>query len=411
MINLLSWEYIGNLTSKFPQLLSVELTLLNDETYRLDTIVVRKKRNKITIDQSWIGLNNLEQLSKAVDTSLPVVINITGKGLLIKGGIKSEADTETIFESSLPGIQPSQFVYQRLELYDKSMVALLRKDKMEAIVKEFSDKGLIIVDVQLAFCSLANLSHIFPASQQQINLVNWYLEMKEGMVSSFKEQIQLDNLKSIVLDKEEVPAQQMISFVSALNYYLGITEEAKNIQEAKNNRLDASLKRFYTYFVGISLGTLLTVLGINSILYMKLNEKSEQQRIELAANEKKIKALKIDQDNSIVKKKFLTDNPILQPSKVSMYGDQIAATVPNHIRLKGLTIFPSIKSDKKSSQKYKFDLQTILVKGITDRSIYLNEWLHDLEGLHWVKEVMILPYSENQLGEGQFEIKIIINPE
>ena len=106
------------------------------------------------------------------------------------------------------------------------------------------------------------------------------------------------------------------------------------------------------------------------------------------------------------KKEFIEANALNFQGKTAYYADDIASTVPSSIRLEVMDFFSPEKKIKED-QEIKFITKSITIKGVVNNSLFVNNWIKDLQSFSWVNSVKVISYEQESISkEGTFELVI-----
>ncbi len=91
------------------------------------------------------------------------------------------------------------------------------------------------------------------------------------------------------------------------------------------------------------------------------------------------------------------------------YADQVAQTVPADVKLAILEVGVLDDRSIRTERTYRFDSETIRVRGESTDALSLSKWTTDLKDLSWIDEVKVLKYEfDPRIQKGVFEFTIKI---
>jgi Tfp pilus assembly protein PilN len=99
---------------------------------------------------------------------------------------------------------------------------------------------------------------------------------------------------------------------------------------------------------------------------------------------------------------------MLQASRASYYADDLGRDLPVAILLSGMNINP-FQKPKTEEEKISFQNKTIRVTGFCNQSLELNDWMQGLKKKTWVKNLVLLNYSQGKgMSSGEFLLQMDI---
>ena len=151
---------------------------------------------------------------------------------------------------------------------------------------------------------------------------------------------------------------------------------------------------------------LLLLLG-NFLLFN--NYRKEYASLESLVNQNQGQLATISslQAELAVKRKFVAQMGLLDPSRASFYSDQIALSVPSAIQLTDLSVYPVEQKLEKGKKSVEFLSNQIRIMGVAKRSNVVNNWIKELKQNAWVKDIQVVNYTQkNARVNGEFELMI-----
>ena len=107
------------------------------------------------------------------------------------------------------------------------------------------------------------------------------------------------------------------------------------------------------------------------------------------------------------KRDFLSQAGLLSPAHYAYYADQLAASLPDAIRLTQLNLSPKLKFAEEDT--IGFRPGRIEVGGSCSQSVVLNNWLQQLQQQSWVKAATLQSYVQDKsMAQGVFQIQLEI---
>lgn len=394
----------------FSQVCGVGVQVSPEGTAALSLCLVETKGQTLEIVKKVGGLISLKELLKHVPTSVPLALNLAGKGVLTRQLTTAEASGEDVFSKVLPGSDPGDFVLQTFEQGETSFVSLLRSSEAQRYLDELSALGY-----QVLLLSLGP----FAASQvlSQVNLYGPELAFDGHRVSRNERghwtvyRYESSARAEFPLKIESEPLAQELLLAYASAFQLALSTRLPLVQ-AGVPRLQAALAsamrnlkiRVFSY---AALGLLFLLLLVNFLYFSHL----EQQNRELARNTSRSAQSSLDLTKltaEIQGNRSLLDSLGWDggASKAAM-ADQVSQLKPAEISLDELAINPVAQLPGGSQKTVRFAGGLIRISGTSAKITELGEWVERVRSLPWVRAARLQRYSyQAEKNTGQFTLEI-----
>lgn len=372
-------------------------------------LLEQKSGQAVMTDKSEYDYS-FDQLLQKLPRGIPVGLAVDGNSVLVKKSPSSNSDPTDVLPHIIPNIQIQNFTFQTIHLQDTGVFALIRTEILDEYIRQFDERGHHALSCNLAFLGVEQLLVAVPESFNPLCTARWEIVHAKGMITGF--QLRKDPTSvSYLLNGTPVTDRHVLALTSALQSLLGTEPDLQNAPSLHLARKNYLYERVFRFGGILFLAVISVALLFNAFFFFEYTRKLEQQTITLAANQKQLVHLDSLQKLHHTKQQFLEGNSLMRPSLTAWYADQIGASRVEGIRLSELHIFPPEKANKTKEVEQHFQSGLIKIKGISRQSADLNRWLNILQSLEWVKEVKVLPYSENREGQGEFELEVRVNPE
>jgi|GEM_PF-4625872 len=403
----MGWQFLNTLLQP-REIAGVEIRLVEQDLV-CDYVIVQKKSGKVVIVEKSEASLHFDALLAKLSKSIPLCLVLGGKGVILKKHAVLSDNIEEALGGLFPNIQIASFAYQHIRMSKNSVIALARLEQVASLIRKFNDAGHEVLNIDLAFGSLPSVMPMLKGLASPLATSEWELTPSEDGLADFSPHPPSQAL-SYQLGDDAFTSNHLASLAACLHTFLGPVESLQNVDVLLISKQNYKYKQLFR-FAGISfLAFMLVALLVNTFLYFSWSEKLQQQSLSLATQGNVIAKLDSLQSQYSAQRQFLEKNSLGQSSLTSWYADQIGASMVGGIRLIELQIFPANPESKKDENSVQgFLSDRILVKGNSQRSVQLNEWIKKLQSLPWVKEVKVMPYSENREGKGEFELQISIN--
>lgn len=400
-----------NSINQIPEVAGLEIYSHADGTRSYQLILLRKEKNKlqITLRKNWKG--TLSTVKEFIPSSIPIVLSIAGKGILVKKLSDVPASDSEVLTRILPNAKPEEFYIQRLDYQKHSFIALLRREFLDSLLQELNALEYLITDVHCGALQVAALGTFLKRETTWI-LPPYQFEYLNGELKDYQSSVLNELTEGTVnIEGEQLLECEVSAFLAALNTFTGsgITGLKANVIETGKKEVKA--RHQFKIALWSVLIFFLTALMINFILFTSWSERNNELKQQTSVNASILKELEELEKESNEKKNFLTTTGWLSGSKQSFFADRIAASLPSAINLSELSLNPLDEKLSRTEKKKVFLYNLILIKGNCARATALNDWLESLKLIPEVQSVKLISYNySDQDRKGKFELEISIKP-
>lgn len=362
-------------------------------------LTVKKNKSQLDIVENSAFLS-IEELKSKIDSELPTVLLLDGKGVLNKKiDLKKEADTEWLKNLDYKSVHFTSFNTDECQFLSfcrqnvlEEWIALFHKNEIQIIdfyiggltavlVNDLLDKGKLLSNETFLEFEHNTLSAISkPDSENEtedyliggISISNFHLPLYGAAINFYVNQDTIVKSKSPVIDAEEViykKAFEKLGVVMLVGFFCLLLCSYGFIQYLNHENATLSLENSYT-----------------NKSYMVISDLGLQKE----------KKLKILSETGFSSKKF-----------ISFYCYELTKSIPNTINFSFLEVHPLQKEIKKT-EKVAFDYKIILLKGHTGNETIFNDWIDSLKNEKWLQKLEIVSIKRDKQNISYFELKITI---
>lgn len=362
--------------------------------------VIQNKKNKVEFLEQ--GQNSdLSVICKiAKKSNSPVILVITGKGVITKKIIFSENDSlqlNVLVKQHLAAINPNEFYIQFYKNETNSgFLCICRKEQIDVLLSQLmQEKGECVnVFISPLVCNAlsgltASHNHIY-TSLNQLDLINGYVDAVLPK-SNTSESV------SLKFDDIEIKANQTIPFAAGFSYLTkqhNFSSDDINIVQLLSKHLEKIKIKLLLFSL---IAVIFVVSAVNSVLFFQKFEEDSALQVELNLYESKNAQITQLLESYQKKKNLIEQTGIFDNKKLSVYADKIAATLPNEIVLRELYFNPEVGETEEDSL-VDFQENSLIIKGNCSKSLILNEWVNVLKSQSFVKSVNLENFIFNSEG-------------
>ncbi len=374
----------------------IGITLGDTPVY--DVLIFDKKSDELSIQNSFTT-QDFDVIKKKVNTSIPVVLHFSGKGVLHKNvPIKGDYLKEVLFNASVEDF----YVYELFQ-NQQVFVSIVRKDVLQNVFELFTEHKYLVVDYSLGpFVGLLfkNLS-----KEQTIMSGEFELVFDEDYLVSFQKQNEVT--AAYILGEEKISHTQVPLFSTLLNYLYPSEDFNYTNDFLGLNKLENKYKKVFNTVAAVLGIFFLSALLVSYLLLNHYNDKYvtyESQLYNLNDTYSQVKKIEKEKEN---KTRILQESGILNQNFLSFYVYRVVSAIPNNIGLNQIQINP-LKKKIKDFEKIALETNTIVISGNASASMPVNLWVKELKKEKWISKIEILDFSKNRNKKSEFTLKIIV---
>ena len=368
----------------------------NNEVYSLLTF--KKTKDKLdSIDSR--SFNTIENLLEVIDTKLPVVLAVDGKGVLNKK-VDQTNEVDLAWQKN---IDFSTIYYTNYIFNNFTFMSFCRKNVVEEWLEKFENKKIQILSIYIG--SFLSTLLVETINEERIVSGNLNLVLEQNKLVDF-------NKLETIPDKKYKVSENLVTnytlplYGIALHYF--VKNESVTLSKRKTDSIDEIIyKKAFSFF-----GILMLVLFLVSLLlsYMGIQyyaSKNAELNIQNVYFNKAYQQIISLEEQKKDKEKIIHDSGFLSDKFLSFYAYEIISSTPNTLSLDELNIAP-LQKLVKHNEKVEITPGTLIVKGVTIDEEEFNSWLRDLKKMNWIAKFELESLKKDKKNNTQFSLKIRI---
>lgn len=384
--------------------LGLDICFGQGETLQINLIKTELKDNEVEV----LGSEKLQSIEELLGLDylqkIPSFVNFRGSGVLQKVIISNEEeDSSSLLRQVLPNSKPNDFYVNYSRVLDKYWVAIVRKERIDSILNNLSQKGVFILDFTIGYKNIAPLSYALGISSVSIGQDNLMMENQSIIAINQDEGVESGKALSSQLNLNE---DKLIAYAASINWYKGLPNLDQSTSGfTQDSRMEFKYFRWFRTLLIGALSVLFITLLFN-FLYFQSKSK-ELAGIETRLGNENALLLKLNSLEDELKRSraFFEATGLDANSNISFYADKLALTRLKGIRWDELLINPPTKRIKKGDD-VEFNKSIIQIIGTTKSSKVLQDWIEVLEDEPWTKTVIVQEYNERDK-RGEFNLQIV----
>jgi len=322
-----------------------------DAKAMLSSCELVRSGDKITVSK-YSEFKNILHFSKQYESGMPVVLNLTGKGILEKEVSRNSLSAIDAFRLALPNSKAEDFYFQKLSA-ETPKIAMVRRETADSYLNELSEVRLVVVSLCLT------------------------LEESE-----FKK--------------------------AGINLILGLENTGVELPVLKGNLEQLQAKAKLKGIGILSAVSMFMALLVNFFCYSTYSDRVTELEMEHNVTQDKVDRYEMIESDVSEKIHLIKTTGWAGGYPLAWLTDRVMASKPSSIELSEFRINPFLKKnfDEKS---VAYENLKIFIRGSGKDAVELNSWLQKIRSMNWVTNCELVSYNFNKESEkGEFVLALNI---
>lgn len=372
--------------------------------YDISYYQMQKKGSSVDICFFQEGLKSFSEI-EAQSGKYPTILCVQGTGLVQR--IMSGSYTD--IKKNIPNINIDEYLIELDETNPgEKLVALYRKEQVEALMCEDSLMRIPVHDISLGFVGVSRYLQLFAKGIDCFEFEGSMIYFGEDKVLEIRKNKTSPDIEYSFAGKNR-KASEVLALAAGLTYFTGKTWNTFQLDGINERISEYTASKLSTFILSYFGATLFVLLLINFLVF----DHYHSEHNELEIDSKGITAIQNDisqlQADVNVKRQFIQQNNVPQDYAFSFYADRLASFVSDGIRLTELSVCPVI-GKLKEDKAIIFKSNTMHVTGTAPSSAAFSIFLEKINRASWVKQLNKQVYGYNNEDEdANFEVEIVLN--
>ncbi len=374
------------------EFISVEIILKEENKCVFQLLHVKLNGNSLSIENKQINLESFDELKEHLKKKTPLVLTLSGKGILIKEFDDLDKE-QNIIRQILPNANADDFSSQTwTNEKGKTFCALTRNNLVELQIQKFMDEGYFVVGVNLACLTITSIIDLLDISTTKISSYEYRLAVKENQIQSITTNKYRKNDLMYELQGMKLESELIVTFSGFFSRFI-LKDE--NIESSLISNSKSEFKNYTRFRIGkiILLAASFSILLINFFVFEHYFKKSNQLQSQLSVYSQTLKKKDDLQESLRRKEESIKTLGLKNNIKFSYVADRILKDMPSSIKLNLFDIQPKVKTRKR---ELLFGERKILIKGSSHNTGLLNQWIKRIKLNEWVKECSLSDYTYDE---------------
>lgn len=391
----------------------VEIQVAADGTFLIRVVTVSRAQQQVFItqkqefkikgeDDKTNGASSLSLLKKQLNTIAfkhPIVLTLTGKGILIKKTVRLNSLNLQSIQQVFPAYQAEAYYLQHFQSGELSYLAFIRKELTDPILEAFHNQGTPVLSLSLG-------PFVVNPVIDQLNCYDAFLnfdghQIVLTMEKDWQDYTYLPGVMSsypLKIDIESIAEQFVLAYATAFQLLLHDRLEMIAVPlPALNDALQEYMAKLKFEQGGKLLFLGSFVLLFLNFLLLTYYQSTNQELLTKAGARSNLFADK-EQLTADLKEKELQVKQIgwNQGYSYAYLCDQIGQTLPPGILLTVLKINEMQEPGTGLAKKTPAETGHISITGTSPGIYQINDWMYALQQKAWVKKVRLEAYTKDQ---------------
>ena len=394
------------------QIIGLDCLLSADGNSRYSALWLKKTSSKIITEKVFEKIESLEAFSNSLKEKPPVVLILNGKGIIHKHVSWNETDDgKSLLHKAIPNASPVEFYLQQSEPFNgKILLSIARRSFVDQILDQCLLNKLEVIGCSLGPCvleSILPLLDIGKGYQYDFSFSEYSLSVVDNHLENFKSG-QPSEEGQVKIGEDEISFASLIPFAAAFSTLAGLAVPKTDIHRVQTQKEENKQKHLFLFTLYGFVGFLLILMLANFFVFDHFKSKKQHLEHVMALNRDILQKQDTLTKEYHRKQEFLERTGMLQASRASFYADDLGRDLPAAISLSGMNINP-FQKPKTEEEKISFQNKTIRISGFCNQSLELNDWMQGLKKKTWVKNLVLLNYSQGKgMSSGEFLLQMDI---
>jgi hypothetical protein len=385
------------------QVAGITVHYSKSDEYVISYALLKTEKNKIRIIKSGSGIFDFAMLADEIGKNTPVWINVTGRPVISRKLLQDPG--ENYLHSILPNAKEAEFTVSIVrEDSGEVYASAIRKENLTFLSEEIHSNGLKILGYSIGPALVGVIVNSGLLDVETLKLPGYDILFEDSKLRDIIPKENKDK-ESYLIGKDRVASDLIFPFATALSYLISSSGYDNLVTDSPVTDADSILfSKINRNFIVAALIFLFGLLLVNFMTFNFYSKQDETLTKQLSWQDDLFAQSDSLRREISIKKNLVDQMGLAQNTTYGYFADRIAATVPKGINLISMAINPptsKIKTDK----AIQFE-KLIRIKGESNGSMLLNEWIKDLGKYDWIKDIEIIGYEKTE-DKGEFEINII----
>lgn len=387
----------------------ISVDFLEEDEYLLNYGLYSRHGSKLKVLGGHKQLTHLSQMEDKFIESDIVLLNLSGKGIIIKSieetSFNIHADTNKLTELFLPNSDSQDFVINFFEAKNKIYAAICRKSLLDKILFELSK---IQCNPVFVYLGPFNIEYVLPYvnNESELNLNSNSVQINQGEIIGFSKDTNFDEQTIFQIDEYGLDTNSLLLLATVMKFINEAENHPVQHPNLEDNRRTIFFKKKFNNYLLYSAAALFLLLLLNFFTYRffaSISPELDAENMTLAnlketSNQQRLKF--------IAYKTFVESKGWNNSTFLAEYVEKILAGTSNGLNI---NTFDYQLKRKSNSQVKMPQYHSIFISGVVENSNQLNRWMKNVSALGIFKDVKLTSYVKNtNANDYAFDLEITL---
>ena len=380
---------------------SIHIHLLDNEKAEFTAVTIERKGDELTVLNEMTSSNSVDELSEFVDEYIPLVVLLTGKGIISKRLPRNRGGEGAQVKECISEYGNTEVIHSVTFNENWLYVNMMRSDLTDTWLRRLEQVGLSPIRIELGPSTAWEILRFLEAREVGTSRYRFEFDTQGFTLIEQSE----SEAGSYSLDGEMIAGQLLLPYagVVALLKTLDIEPDDRPLHDAFQ---DAYYQRATKKAGLLAVVVLFVVLLVNAGLFMHYHDKQSTLEAQLLEYQGKLSEVELLQQELEQKRLMAKASGNDTHGRFAFYADRVASVLNQDIGLTRLTVNP-IQPKEPRSDKITVRPNVLEVEGQCKESAELDDWITKLNELEEVASVRILDFGKKRdSDENQFSLEI-----
>jgi hypothetical protein len=369
--------------------------------------LVRRRGNKLDVEKTVLNITDADALKKLIPSGIPVVVVLSGKGILHRTVSSGSDDAAVLLQKVLPNATVADFCMQHIAAAQQQhLVSVMRRSAAEEQLDLLRRAGLPVVACSLGAAAAAEwMPMLWPQHPNTMQIGAHRITWLDGKPAALEPAEIAETQPDISLSGITLAAAAVPAFTAAAQYLSGGGNAFVQTDTLATAATDFAQQRLFRTGGLALLAATLLVLIANYFAFSHYWEKKAALEEQLQVSGNVLEQVRELGRQTEMRRSFLEQSGWKHAGKHAFFADRLAAGIPQAMTLTRMSIAPREKTPQPDSIAFRPGV--ILLEGECAQSVLLNDWITQLNTQPWINKASLLNYVQpGNRSTGLFEVEI-----
>lgn len=340
-------------------------------------------------------LCDLALVPQKIKSSGPFAIAITGRGILVKKVPCMDILQPETLHDILPNLKMEEFYIQNFISGEYSFIGMIRRERVDELLKPFNDAGLDVISVCLGPFHSDHILTQLNCYGDEIQFDGHIIQTNKSNWSSYSYVPGAGATFPLKLGIEAMEEKFILAYAAAFQLLMYEKLLAIEIDHdpIKHSLSEHKEQRIFKFRSKALLGSFLILLLLNFLISGIYNSENKVLMEHMNNNSLSRGSVQLSEKIASQKEALLIRLGWNKGISYSYLCDQIGQTVPPSVRLNRIHVNPPLITASAKRKTDLFETGKIHIEGLSSDLNDINHWILRLKEFSWVRDAVLTSYA------------------